>query len=149
MQYPERLFSQRPAESIRIEKLSDGSLVICDLLSKRVHSLNPTAAAAWEACARAASEPTILAAVQAKVGPSIDEEAVWSAIQSLQEADLIHVQEPELETVAAPILGQSRRRVLANLGVAIAVPAVITLTMADQKAYAVESKSLPPHQYPS
>jgi len=141
--YSERTFSQLSGASLSVEKLSDDSIVICDLLSKRIHSLNPTAATVWEACAGAASEQKILAAVHSKLGPAISEDAVQSALENLQEADLIQVQEPEFTAVPGAVIEQSRRRALVSLGVAIGVPAVITLTMADQRAYADNSKSVP------
>jgi hypothetical protein len=111
---------------------------MCDLTSKRVHSLNRMGAAVWDACADPASQPVILAAVQAKLGPSISEEAVWTTLESLQQANLVRLQ--EAETVSAPVIGQSRRSLVASLG-SLAIPAVVTLTLAEQKAYAWKTKS--------
>ena len=141
MSRSERQYSRREGLSIRTEKLSDDSMVIYEQISQQVHSLNPVGAAVWEACSVETSEPAILEAVRAKLGPATDEDAVWSAVQSLQDANLIVAEEPELAEVSAAVIGPSRRSVLSNLRAAIIVPAVITMTMAEQKAAARIAKS--------
>jgi hypothetical protein len=113
-------------------KLPDGSRVIVDSKSERVFALNATAGAAWDAC----SSPTTLSQVtrdmQRSFDPGITEELAKDAILQLQEQKLVRTSEPSLQA--------TRREVIASLG-AIALPLVVSLTMADQRAYAHSARS--------
>ena len=95
-------------------------------------ALNATAAAAWDAC----SDPTTLSGVTERLrssfGPAITEELAENAVLQLQEQNLV--------TTSGASSGPTRRKVLATLS-AVAIPLVISMTMADQRAHACQAKS--------
>lgn len=133
------MFAQCGNESLTVEKLSDGSMAIVDNRTKSVHSLNATAALVWEACARGASVDEIRRAVELAAQSPVSEEIVLKALAELRKADLVESNAPNF--AAEPDLG--RRSVLRRVAAAgaVAVPVVLTLTAAEQKAYAFQSQS--------
>jgi hypothetical protein len=110
-----------------INQLPDGSKVIVDSRNEKVFALNATAGAAWDACSASTTLAKVAMEMQRSFNPGITEELAEEAILRLQEKNLV-------ATVGSSSM-PSRRQVLATLG-AIAVPLVVSLTMADQKAYA-------------
>lgn len=110
-----------------VDKLPDGSRVIVDPQNETVFALNTTAGAAWDACIH----PTTLSKVTDEMRRSLDaritEELALEAILQLEDQKLVKTSE---STSAA-----TRRAVLATLG-GIALPLVVSLTMAEQRAYA-------------
>jgi hypothetical protein len=110
-----------------VDKLPDGSKVIVDPKSETVFALNPTAGAAWDAC----SGPTTLSKVaedmQRSLDPRITEELALEAILQLQEKKLV--------TTLGASTAATRRTMLATLS-GIALPLVVSLTMAEQRAHA-------------
>jgi hypothetical protein len=131
------LFFQTQARNLRIEKLPDGSMAIYDLRSKSVHSLNRSAAALWEACACGATAPQLAKSL----GTSATDEEVPVWIDQMRGLDLIVAKAAMPETVPQP----GRRSMLTALGAA--VPVILTLTAAEQRAYAQGAGSgqrLPP-----
>jgi hypothetical protein len=122
------------SDALVVNQLPDGSKVIVDPTNQTVFALNATAGAAWDAC----SDPTTLAGVtesmRRSLHPQINEELAQEAIQQLQDKNLVN-------TSGLPAQA-SRRRFLATLGAA-AVPLVVSLTIADQRAHAVYAASKP------
>jgi hypothetical protein len=116
------------------EQLPDGSKVIVDTKNQTVFSLNATAGAAWDAC----SAPTTLSKVaedmQRSLDPSVTEELALEAILQLQDKNLV--------TTSGSFSNATRRQVFATLG-AIAIPVVVSLTIAEQRAHALIAKSGP------
>jgi hypothetical protein len=122
-------------DTLAVEKLSDGSIAIFDQRSKSVHSLNVSAAIAWEACATGATLQDIAAALGS-------EDLARTAIEQLHRADLIASDSP----VTQPVAGVDRRSIFKTIGTvaAAAAPVVLTLTASEQRAYALISVSVTP-----
>ena len=114
-----------------VNGLPDGSKVIVDSKSERVFALNATAGAAWDAC----SDPTTLSNVADKMRrsltPEISDELAEQAILRLEEQKLV-------TTSGFP--KTTRRQALATLG-AVALPLVVSMTLADQRAFAQRARS--------
>ncbi len=112
-----------------VNKLPDGSRVILDPSTETVYALNAAAGAAWEAC----NEPTTLAGVTMHMRRSFDantsEELAEQAIFELEEKKLVRTSQT------------TRRQMLGRLGAAAALPLVVSLTLADQRAYALSAGS--------
>jgi Coenzyme PQQ synthesis protein D (PqqD) len=122
------------SDAFVVNQLPDGSRIIVDPMNEKVFALNATAGAAWDAC----SNPTTLASVTEKMQRSFDhrinEELAEEAILQLQDHKLVKTSESSVRS--------SRRKFLATLG-AVAVPLVVSLTIADQRAHAVAATSKP------
>jgi PqqD family protein of HPr-rel-A system len=124
-------FRQADGASLHIERLRDGSMAVYDERSKSVHSLNASAAALWDACAEGASLDELRAALERRVGTAFTGEMAEEAVASLVEVGLV-----ECDTELPREIG--RRGLLAA---GLMVPAVLTLTLAEQRAYAQEAGS--------
>jgi hypothetical protein len=115
------------SDDLLVDELPDGSKVIVDHKNEMVFSLNATAGAAWDAC----SGPTTLSRVaedmQRSLDPRVTEGLALEAILQLQAKKLVTTSE------SSP--NATRRQVFATLG-AIALPVVVSLTMAEQRAHA-------------
>ncbi len=115
------------SNELSVDKLPDGSMVIVDRKSETVFALNTTAGAAWDAC----SHPTTLAKVTQDMRRSFDaritEELALEAILQLQHQKLIAT------SGSSPTA--TRRAILATMS-SIALPLVVSLTIAEQRAYA-------------
>src|SRR5271156_4559138 len=111
-----------------VDKLPDGSKLIVDAKNETVHALNATAGAAWDAC----SGPTTLAGVTERMQRSFDS----GVTSELAEEAILQLQDKKLVNTSRATSQASRRRFLARLGAA-AVPFVVSLTIADQRAHAV------------
>src|SRR5271168_2620490 len=120
------------SNDLLVDKLPDGSKVIVDPKNETVFALNATAGAAWDAC----SGPTTLSKVaedmQRSLDPSVTEELALESILQLQEKNLV--------TTSGSFSNATRRQVFATLG-AIALPVVVSLTMAEQRAHAQSAGS--------
>src|SRR5271155_5753102 len=120
------------SDAMVVSQLPDGSRVIVDHANQTVHALNATAGAAWDAC----SDPTTLAggtdSMQRLFNPGVNEELAEDAILQLQDKKLVNASGASSQA--------TRRRFLATLGAA-AVPLVVSLTIADQRAHAVYAAS--------
>lgn len=109
-------------------KLPDGSRVVIDTRNDAVIAMNASAGLAWEAC----SQPTTLSAIAAdmeKAGMSA--EAAEDAVFQLRDKKLVTTSEPPKP---------SRRRFLA--GMAVTVPVVAAMSLAEQKVFAERCGSL-------
>ena len=134
MEKPEGVFSQKDVSRLTVEQLPDGSTAIFDERSKSVHSLNPSATVVWRACASGATLTQIMAALDHHFGTPVDLDVAASAIGKLQQAELIESDTP----VADVVVNMDRRSMLKSVGSlgALAVPVVLTLTAAEQRAHA-------------
>jgi len=125
------------SDALVINKLPDGSTVIVDAKNETVFALNATAGAAWDAC----SDPTTLSGVtdrmQRSLDPAISAALAEEAILRLQEQNLVKI------SGAQP----SRRQFMTTLGAA-ALPLVVSLPIAEQRAYAQQAKSGAPTSPP-
>jgi hypothetical protein len=121
-------FRKVEVESLAAEKLADGSIAIYDPRTRSVHSLSPSAAVVWEACAEAVSPAEIAAALERKLGHPADDEVVHSAIQQLRLAKLISSEE------LAPTANLDRRSWLQSVGAAL--PAVLSFSFSPETALA-------------
>ena len=132
------LFTRSDLDALLIERLADGSVVIYDQRSKNVHSLNASAAVVWETCAGGATEATIATALERRFGLPVEQDAVLNTIGQLRTANLIQVQGGE--PIPSVLVDSSRRAVLGRAAMA-AIPVMLTLTAAVQKASAGDAKS--------
>ena len=115
-----------------VNHLPDGSRVIVDAKNETVFALNATAGAVWEACSSPTTLSKVAADMQRSCGPEVTEELAGEAILRLQEKNLV--------TTSGSSPRATRREVLATLG-AVALPLVVSLTLADQRAYASSAMS--------
>jgi len=115
------------SNDLLVDKLPDGSKVIVDHKNEMVFSLNATAGAAWDACIGPTTLSKVAEDMQRSLDPRITEELALEAILQLQEKNLVTTSE------SSP--NATRRQVFAALG-AIALPVVVSLTMAQQRAHA-------------
>jgi len=116
-----------------VNELPDGSKVIVDSRNEKVFALNATAGAAWDACSGPTTLHRVAQEMQRSLNPGITEELAEEAILRLQEKNLV--------ATSGSFSATTRREVLATLS-AIALPLVVSLTMADQKAYAQNAGSV-------
>jgi hypothetical protein len=115
------------ANDLSVEKLSDGSRVIVDRKSETIFALNTTAGAAWDACTRPTTLAKVAEDMQRAFYPGITEEIALEAIMQLEEKKLV--------TTSGSSSTYTRRRALATAA-AIALPLVVSLTIAEQRAHA-------------
>jgi Coenzyme PQQ synthesis protein D (PqqD) len=115
------------SSELLVDKLPDGSKVIVDPKSETVFALNATAGAAWDAC----SHPTTLSKVAEDMRRSLD----GAVTEELALAAILQLQDKNLVTTSESSTNASRRTMLATLG-GIALPLVVSLTMAEQRAHA-------------
>jgi hypothetical protein len=118
-------------QNLLIETLPDGSVAVFDAESRAVHSLNAGAAAALRACGQCTTLPAIAQAMSRELQAAVDEAAALEAIEQLEASGLVRCSGLR-ETAAS---GRSRRSVL-GVAAGAALPMVLTLTAAQQKAYA-------------
>ena len=122
------------SDALVVNKLPDGSRVIIDPTNQTVFALNATAGAASDACGDSTTLAAVTESMQRSLDPQVNEALAQEAIQQLQDKNLLS---------ASGLPAQaSRRRFLATLGAA-AVPLVVSLTIADQRAHAVYAASKP------
>jgi len=130
---------------LTIERLPDGSTAILDQRSRQVHSLNPTAAIAWEACQGGATLAEVRKALETKLNAAVDEAIARDAIAQLRKVDLV---QPETAAGAAPAsvdedLRAAARRNSLLRAAAVALPVVLTLAFSQQRAHAGTASSTP------
>jgi hypothetical protein len=113
-------------------KLPDGSTILIDSANETVFALNATAGAAWDACAH----PTTLAGVTESMRGSLDA----GISGELAEQAILELSERNLVATSGPLPRPTRRELFRTLG-AVALPLVVSLTLADQKAHAQQARS--------
>lgn len=118
--------------NLAINSMPDGSRIIRNSHNNTVLALNPTAAAAWDACASA----TTVAGVAETMRHSFDS----NVTDELAEASVFELQDKKLVTVSGAFQA-TRRQILAGLG-AVALPLVVSLTVGEQKAHAQHASSV-------
>src|SRR5262249_11811979 len=106
---------------------------------KSVHSLNSSATLVWQACAPGATFGQICEFVDGKSGVAADPAIIRQALAQLQRANLIESESP----ISVENIDLGRRSMLKRAGAAgaVAIPVVLTLTAAEQRAYAFQSAS--------
>jgi len=120
-------------------KLPDGSRVIVDSENEVVLALNSTAGAAWDAC----NGPTTLSGVTESMQRSLDP----GITEDLAEQAILQLQAQKLVKTSGSFSQATRRQFITTLG-AIAIPLVVSLPIAEQRAYAKTAQSnisAPPH----
>lgn len=122
------------ASDLLIDVLPDGSRVITDPKSETVFALNATAGAAWDACGAPTNPSQVAKEMQRSLAPEVTEELALDAILKLQEKNLV--------TVSGSSTVTTRRQLVTSLA-AVALPLVVSLTVAEQKAHAMSAKSTP------
>ena len=127
------------SDALVVNKLPDGSTVIVDTGNETVFALNAAAGAAWDAC----SAPTTLAGVtesmQRSFDPGISEELAEEAILQLHDKKLLKTSGPPSQA--------SRRQFITTMS-SIALPLVVSLSIAEQRAYAKIASSGDPKPKP-
>jgi hypothetical protein len=119
-------------ENVVVDPMPDGSRIIRNSDQQRVYALNPTAAAAWDACASAFT----IAGVAHEMRRSFDS----NVTDELAEASVLELRDKKLVTISGSGFKATRRQVLAGLG-AVALPLVVSLTVGEQKAHAQHASS--------
>ena len=74
-----------------VQSLPDGSTAIFEVATKNVYSLNPSAAAAWDACASATTLPALADAMSRKLNAPVTEDLANEAVAELAAAGLVSV----------------------------------------------------------
>lgn len=115
------------SNELSVNKLPDGSSVIVDHQNETVFALNTTAGAAWDAC----SSPTTLSKVTEDMQRSFDARIT----QELALEAILQLQEQKLVITSGSSSTSSRRSLLATLS-GVALPLVVSLTIAEQRAHA-------------
>jgi Coenzyme PQQ synthesis protein D (PqqD) len=119
-------------DDLAVSGLPDGSRIIVNSKNETVFALNATAGAAWDAC----NEPTTLAmvteAMRQSFDPNVTEELAEAAVMQLHEKSLVVVKGDQPKA--------TRREVLAGLS-AVALPLVVSLTVGEQRAHALNARS--------
>lgn len=121
------------SNNLAVTALPDGSKLIVDRENENVFALNATAGAAWDACVASSTLSEVTERMQRSLAPEVTEELAEQAIFELEEKKLVATSSFAAQT--------SRRRMLGTLGTAIALPLVVSITFADQKAYAQNASS--------
>jgi hypothetical protein len=119
--------------SLVVNRLPDGSRIIVDSSNGTVYALNSSAGAAWDACGSPTSLCNVAEKMRASFDPQITEELARQAILELEAKNLV-----EISGSAPPL---TRRHLLGSLSAAVTLPLVVSLTMADQRAFAQNSGS--------
>jgi hypothetical protein len=127
------------SDALVINKLPDGSTVIVDAKNEAVFALNPTAGAAWDACDGLTTLAEVTESMQRSFDRGISEELAEQAILQLHDKNLV-------KTSGTPSHA-SRRQFISTMS-SIALPLVVSLSMAEQRAYAKKASSGDPKPKP-
>lgn len=123
-----------------VQTLPDGSAAIFDAATKNVYSLNPSAAAAWDSCASATTLSELAGAMSRRLSAPVTEDLAHEAVAELSAAGLVTVSHRER-------FGTSRRELIKQVA-GVAIPVVLVLTGAEQRAHAQSANSTPPPTTP-
>jgi len=127
------------SDALVVNKLPDGSTVIVDAKNETVFALNATAGAAWDACDSSTTLAGVTESMQRSFDPEISEELAEEAILQLHGKNLV-------KTSGTP-LRASRRQFITTM-TSIALPLVVSLSIAEQRAYAKKASSADPNPKP-
>lgn len=127
---------RRDSDTFIENKLPDGSRVLIDPENESVFALNTTAGAAWDACQTPTTLPRVVAEMQHSLSSTVTQEIAEEAIMRLGEQQL-------LKTTGGPSSLPSRRHFIAQIGM-VALPLVVAMTTAEQRAYAQNAQSFTP-----
>jgi hypothetical protein len=119
-------------EDLVINSMPDGSRVIRNSKNETVFALNATAGAAWDACSSATTLTGVAEEMRRSFDPNVTEELAEACILQFQEKNLVRI------SGSAP--KHTRRAILAGLG-AVALPLVVSLTVGEQKAHAMQARA--------
>lgn len=124
MEKNEHVFPKARTTEVVTRDMPDEVLVY-DLKTHKAHCLNQTAAAVWKYCDGKTSVMEIAALLKRDLSQTVDEAAVWLAVERLSRAQLL--EEPIASPAGSPRLG--RREAMRRLGLssAIAVPLVMSI----------------------
>ena len=123
------MLPQRREEDLLVRSLSDETLVY-DLKRDQAHCLNATAAAVWQRCDGRTSVAQLAAMLRRECNIGADENVVWLALRQLQKARLLQTRVDPPSNLPR----RSRRELIRVLGVAAAVPAVMTILAPEARA---------------
>ena len=115
------------SNALVVNKLPDGSTIIVDGTNEAVFALNATAGAAWDAC----SGPTTLAGVTASMQQSYDA----GITEELAEEAILRLHDKKLVQASGLPAQRSRRQFITTMS-SIALPLVVSLSIAEQRAHA-------------
>ena len=118
-----------------VQPLPDGSTAIFEVATKNVYSLNQSAAAAWEACASPTTLSRLATEMSRRLSSPVTEDLAHEAVSELVAVGLVSV-------TPAERLGTSRRAMLKQVA-GLALPVVLVLTGAEQRAHAQSNGSNP------
>jgi len=124
-----------------------GELLVYDLERHRAHCLNPPAAVVFKHCDGTRTVPELARVLHGELGSPADPDCVWLALDRLGEAQLLR------ERVSRPS-GQariSRRALVRRLGIAVLLPAIVSVlapTPAEAAASCVSSCAAQPFGTP-
>ena len=121
-----------------VQALPDGSTAIFEVATKNVYSLNPSAAAAWEACASVTTLSRLAAEMSRRLNRPVTEDLAHEAVSELVAVGLV-------SATPADRLGTSRRAMLKQVA-GVALPVVLVLTGAQQRAHAQTNGPTPSRQ---
>jgi hypothetical protein len=116
-----------------VNSMPDGSRVIRNSNNETVFALNATAAAAWDACSSATTIAGIAEEMRRSFDPNVSDEVAEACILQFQKKNLVKI--------SGGALKATRREVLAGLS-AVALPLVVSLTVGEQKAHALDARSV-------
>jgi hypothetical protein len=126
-------FERVNCANLAINSMPDGSQIIRNSEDNTVLALNPTAAAAWDACSSASTIAGVAEAMRSSFDSNVTNE--------LAEASLLELPDKKLVTISGSGFKATRRQVLTGLG-AVALPLVVSLTVGEQKAHAQKASSV-------
>jgi hypothetical protein len=121
--------------TLLIERLPDGSTAIFDRRTRTMHSLNASAAAAFEACRDHHTVDALAQAMGERLHAEVTPGVALAAIGELEKAGLAVCSGQEAAG------GRATRRGLLSTAAAVALPAILTLTAGEQKAFARDAGS--------
>ena len=129
MPFSELAVEQINSATLKVENLPDGSTAVFNTATQTIHSLQPTASAAFAACLTKKSLSELVATMSERLRRDVTEAEALNAISELEAAGLVACVEPQ------SIQSASSRRALLKAASA-AAPLVLSLTALEQKAFA-------------
>ena len=119
-------------------------VLVYDLKTHKAHCLNQTAAAVWKYCDGKTSVTEIAMLLKRDLNPTVDEAAVWLAVERLSRAQLLE------EQVAVPQVSSrlSRRNAMRQLGLGTAVAVPLVMSIVAPTAMAGASVCFTPNDRP-